>query len=273
MLVRRGQQHTLENTVKIKGRGLHTGGPVSVTIKPAPEDSGFVFCRKDLPGEQCFKAGPDKVVDTNRSTTLGEGKCRVGTVEHFFAAVAVLKLDNLIVEIDGPEMPILDGSPYPFFIELKKGGKKKQEASRLWRKIEEPLFFRDCFSSIVALPAEGFRVTYVFIAPPPIGHQALDREENWEELLPARTFGWEEEAKELKKRGLARGGSEECAIIFRQGEEAPPYRVPNEPVVHKALDLIGDLALYRPVLGHFIAVRAGHKLHNQLARELQAGEG
>jgi len=272
MLTSRGQQHTLQNTVKIEGRGLHSGALVSVTVKPGPPDSGFIFGRRDLPGGPSFKASPEKVIETNRATKLGEGNCRIGTVEHFLAVAAVLGLDNLKIETDGPEMPILDGSAQPIFSELKKGGIKKQEAPRIYRKIEEVSFVREGLASLIALPWDGFRVTCVFIAPPPIGRQVIDLEKDWEDLLPARTFGWAEEARVLREKGLAKGGGTDCALIFNPGEDAPPYRVSDEPVSHKVLDLLGDLALYRPVLGHIIAVRAGHKLHNQLARKLQTEE-
>ncbi len=272
MLVSRGQQSTLLNRVKIEGRGLHTGAPVAVTVNPAPPDSGFVFSRTDLPGKPSLKACPERVSETSRSTTLEDANCRIGTVEHFLAAAAVAELDNLYIEVQGPEMPIMDGSSQPIFSELEKGGRKKQEAPRLWRKIEEPVFVREGFASLVVLPEERFRVTFVFIGPPPIGHQVVDRERDWEELLPARTFGWLEEARELREKGLARGGGEDCALIFSSGEAAPPYRLPDEPVSHKVLDLLGDLALYRPILGHFIAVRSGHSLNNKMARKLKEGE-
>jgi len=272
MLINSGNQHTLQNKVKIEGRGLHSGAPVSMTVNPANPDSGFVFCRKDLPGEPSLKAGPELVIETNRATTLGEGRCRVGTVEHFLAAAAVLGLDNLKIEINGPEMPILDGSAQPIYSELKEGGIKKQRAPRIFRKIEAASFVREGLASLIALPWDGFRVTCVFIAPPPIGRQVIDIEEGWEDLLPARTFGWAEEARVLKEKGLAKGAGEDCALLIKRGDNAPPYRIPDEPVCHKVLDLLGDLALYRPIRGHIIAVRAGHKLHNQLARKLQAEE-
>jgi len=273
MLINSGNQHTLEKKVTIQGRGLHSGASVSVTVNPAPPDSGFVFCRTDLPGEPSLKAGPELVIETNRATTLGKGSCRVGTVEHFLAAAAVLGLDNLKIEINGLEMPILDGSAQPIFLEFKKGGIKKQEAPRIYSKIEAVSFVREGLASLIVLPWDGFRVTSVFIAPAPIGRQVIDIEEDWEKLLPARTFGWEDEAEVLKEKGLAKGAGEDCALLIKRGEGAPQYRIPDEPVSHKVLDLLGDLALYRPILGHIIAVRAGHKLNNQLARKLQVEEG
>jgi len=273
MLIERGNQHTLAGEVSVTGRGLHTGEKVEVVIKPCPPESGICFLRRDLGETSLFRVGPEKVVDTQRATTIGSGDARISTVEHLLAAVWVLKLDNLRIEVKGPEIPIMDGSAEPFYRLLHKAGKKEQNSPRIYRNIERPYFIQKGRASLVALPADRFRVTYTFVAPPPIGNQVLDRETNWEELLSARTFGWKEEVEELRSKGLIKGGDEDCALLFSKDGECPEFRIPDEPVSHKVADLLGDLALYRPLFGHIIAFKAGHSLHNLLVRELLQEEG
>lgn len=273
MLIESGNQTTIRDTVSIKGMGLHSGEVAEVTLKPASAGTGYLFRRLDLPPPNEIIAAPEKVADTARATTLAQGAIKVMTVEHILAALHLSAVDNVQIELDGREIPILDGSAKEFVALLEKAGKTELVGSpRLARKVDHPLQIEAGQAKIVVLPATGFRISYAFFAPPPCYNQIVDWQSGDMRPASARTFGWVHEIEVLLERGLIKGGSLDCALLFDREGEAPPLRLDYEPAWHKVLDLLGDLALYRPLICHIIALGAGHALHNKLARYLLAQE-
>ncbi len=273
MLIESGNQSTIKNTVSIKGTGLHCGEAVEVTLKPAPAGTGYLFRRIDLPLPNEIIADPAKVIDTARATTLAEGMTKVMTVEHILAALYLLAVDNVQIEVDGSEIPILDGSAKEYVDLIEKAGIRELVGSpRLVRQVDRPFQVEKGDAKIVVLPADIFRISYAFFAPPPCYNQIVDWQVGDRQPASARTFGWVHEIEALLERGLIRGGSFDCALIFNRESPPPPLRFNYEPAWHKVLDLLGDLALYRPLICHIIALGAGHALHNKLARHLLAQE-
>lgn len=269
-------QKTLAEAVELEGTGLHTGCEARVRIAPAGADEGIVFVRRDLPEVPRIPARADCVASTERETTLGQGETAVHTVEHLLAAAYGMGIENLKVEVFGPEVPILDGSARPFVEAFRRVGVKILGAPRRVFRIREPVWLALGEAKIVALPDPQFRVSFTLDYPgTSIGTQYLSTpiapEAFAEEIAPARTFCLEEEVEALRKAGLIQGGSLANALVF--GKDGPineeGERLPNEPVRHKILDLVGDLALLgAPLAGHFICVRAGHNLNVRLTRKL-----
>jgi UDP-3-O-[3-hydroxymyristoyl] N-acetylglucosamine deacetylase len=246
-------------------------------LSPARAGSGIVFVRTDLPSHPVIPARPDFVAATQYATTLGRGRATVGTVEHLLAAVYSLGIDNLRVEADGPEVPVMDGSSAPFVFLLRSAGLFEQPAPRARLRVQRPLEIRDGERWIRIEPARELRISYaVDYVHPAIGRQALadlriDGESFEQELCRARTFGFLHEVQTLWKLGLARGGNldntvvlDEDRVLNREG-----LRFADEFVRHKILDLIGDLALLgMPIEGHVYVERGGHSLHQRLLAEL-----
>jgi len=262
-------QHTLKKTVRFAGVGLHSGEPVNLTIKAAPSNSGIRFQRSDLGRKAMVPAFMNRVVDTRLATTIGDGEARVSTTEHLLAALAGLGIDNALIEIDGPEVPILDGSAAPFVHILKNCGRARQNARRRMLKVTKEIEFRDGDKVIRVLPYDGFKVSSEI----EFDHQVIRRQTYSMEICPerfadeiasARTFGFLEEVRKLQENGLALGGSLDNAIVVdRYGIlNSEGLRFPDEFVRHKILDLIGDLALLgHALLGHVIASKTGHGQH------------
>jgi UDP-3-O-[3-hydroxymyristoyl] N-acetylglucosamine deacetylase len=255
------------------GTGLHGGQPVQLTLRPAPIDTGVVFTRTDRAHRTLVRTSPSAVRSTRRSTTLGCGEVTIGTVEHLCAALFGLAIDNVRVEIDGPELPIMDGSAAPFVYLLRSAGFRKQPASRRVLRIRRPLEVRDGKKSIRIEPARGFRVRYaVEFDHPAIGRQVFrvdgaDRDAFESELSAARTFGFLREVRSLWKSGIARGGSLDNTVVLDDDGVMNPegLRWPDEFVRHKVLDLYGDLAvLGLPIQGRIRVERGGHALHHRL---------
>ncbi len=263
-----GKQKTIARQAQMKGRGLHSGQDIVINLYPAPPDGGFIFRRLDLSGHLEIKGNPENVVNTTRATTLGEGEVKISTVEHLLAASFAAGIDNLLVEVQGPEIPIMDGSAGPFYDIIQEAGRQEQPGDRRVWKIDAPLLLQEDNQTVLALPGEGLRITGVFFGRPPVGNQLLDRTDDWGDILKARTFGWMQDVEKLKSMGLIQGGSLDCAVVFDEDGPRNELRFPHEPVAHKILDLLGDLALFGPVHGHIIALGAGHYLHNLLARKL-----
>jgi len=267
------KQHTIAETVSCIGTSLHGGQPVQMTLRPAPMDTGVVFTRTDRAHPTNVLACPTAVRSTHRSTTLGCGEVTIGTVEHLCAATFGLGVDNLHVEVDGPELPVMDGSAAPFVYLLRSAGLAPQPAQRRLLRIRRPLEVRDGDRSIRIEPARHFKVKYaVEFDHPAIGRQvfradAPDPDHFERELSAARTFGFLHEVRALRSAGLALGGSLDNTVVLDEREVVNPdgLRWPNEFVRHKMLDLYGDLAvLGMPIQGRIKVERGGHALHQQL---------
>jgi UDP-3-O-[3-hydroxymyristoyl] N-acetylglucosamine deacetylase len=271
------QQATLRTTVSIDGVGLHSGHPVRAHFHPAPIDHGLVFIRREHAG-QLIPADLDSAATFDYATTLKRGGVSIGTVEHVLAAAAGLGLDNCLIEIEGPEVPILDGSALPFVRLFHAAGFERQDA--MVRPIEPDCpveIFHDDKRVSFEPGGPGLTITYeIDFDHPFVGQQqltySLRPEEFTSRIAPARTFGFARDVAELRARGLARGGSLHNAVVLDDtGILSGPLRFRDEFVRHKVLDLIGDLALLGgPLHGHIHARKAGHAVHVEFARALHA---
>ncbi|HUP23131.1 MAG TPA: UDP-3-O-acyl-N-acetylglucosamine deacetylase [Thermoanaerobaculia bacterium] len=270
------RQTTIGRPVAIDGVGIHTGQLVRLRLLPAPTGTGVIFRRTDSGGIE-IPALASHVASLELATTLGRDDVTVSTVEHLMAAVHMAQIDNLVVEVDGPEVPILDGSALPYWRLLEAAGVTRQDQNRRIVAIREPVEVSDNGKRIRVSPYPGLRVTYALEYPQPsIGRQTVDVVAEGErfvrELAPARTFALLEDIERLHRNGLGLGGREDNCIVF---DEAGPIntelRFADEPVRHKALDAIGDLALLGgPIWGHVEVERGGHLLHFRLIEALQA---
>ncbi|NIA16467.1 MAG: bifunctional UDP-3-O-[3-hydroxymyristoyl] N-acetylglucosamine deacetylase/3-hydroxyacyl-ACP dehydratase [Nitrospiraceae bacterium] len=271
------KQKTIAEEVSFSGVGLHTGSLTAMTFKPGPPDSGVVFYRVDLPERPAIQADIDHVVDVSRGTTIGLNGAKVHTVEHILAAIYGLDLDNVAIELDGPEIPNGDGSSQPFMRVLKRAGKVEQDAARKYITITEPVYYRADDVTLSVLPADDLRMTmtiaYDHVA---VGTQYasfnVTSETFEDELSPARTFCFLREVKMLQERGLIKGGSLESAVVI--GDEAilnDELRFPDEFVRHKMLDLLGDMYLLgRRIKGHVIGVKSGHAKNVMFTKQIKS---
>ena len=297
-------QKTISGEVSLEGIGLHTGIKSTIIIKPAKENAGIIFVRTDLEGKPTIPAQVDYVIDTNRGTILERNGVRIHTVEHVLAALRGLDIDNAAIELSGPEPPIMDGSALPFVQAIKRIGIIDQSAIQDVFKVIEPIQFNDSESNIEinVLPAEQFKITFFMdYGLPNFGLQYVSIEnvegEFEKEIAPARTFGLLSEVAQLKKNGLIKGGGLENAVIivdkkvdkkernilsklftlntqlvFNNGDilNSEGLRFENEPVRHKVLDLVGDMALLgKPIVGHIIATRSGHSINIELTKKIK----
>jgi UDP-3-O-[3-hydroxymyristoyl] N-acetylglucosamine deacetylase len=269
-------QSTVLNTVSCSGIGLHTGIPCNLKIRPAAADRGVVFIRQDLPQEVRIKAHIDNVVDATLATTLGREGVKVSTVEHLMAAFAGLGIDNAEVELDGPEVPIMDGSSEPFNDLLKKAGIQLQEKVKKFVIIKRPVTVTDEDRQATLLPSNDFKISYTIdFKHPLISNQyyliQISNGNFEREICRARTFGFLKEYEALKARGFARGGSLDNAVVIDETRviNEGGLRFADEFVRHKILDSIGDLWLLgAQVIGHFIGYKSGHTLNHKLIRKL-----
>jgi len=266
-------QQTLARTIEYKGNGLHSGLPVTMTLKPAPINTGIVFVRTDLPGAPSVKAHIDNVTNTMRATTLENGEAKVFTVEHILSAFYGIGLDNCYVELDSVEPPVGDGSGLVFLNLVKEAGLAKQDVLRKIHKVKFAHTIYDGDRYITILPYDGFRVTFVSINPHPLlGTQYADYtitpEVFEKELSAARTIGFLKEIEDLQKMGLALGGSTENALVYDDDSCLSIPRFEDELVRHKILDVLGDLSLVGPIEGHVIACKSSHELNARLSREI-----
>ena len=284
-------QRTLSGTARLRGNGLHTGAEVTLTFHPAPAGHGVKFKRTDLEGHPVLPADVKRVISTERSTTLGDGSATVSTVEHLLSALSGLQIDNVLVDIDGPEVPILDGSASPFIEVLRQAGIEEQEEAREYFVVEEPITFRDeaTGSEIVALPYDGFEVvSMIDFDSPVLGQQyaTLKSYEDYaEQIAPCRTFVFLHELEQLFEHNLIRGGDLNNAIVIadyavpqprldalaeKMGKESVEVnqkgilntvdlKFHNEPARHKLLDVMGDISLLgAPIKGRILATKPGH---------------
>jgi UDP-3-O-[3-hydroxymyristoyl] N-acetylglucosamine deacetylase len=269
-------QRTIRRTVELEGVGLHSGKPARVRVCPAPANSGIAFRPS---GHDSIPAAPESVMNSRYATTIGRNGTRIQTVEHIMAAAAGLGLDNLFIEVDGPEIPAGDGSAKPFVALLASAGRVEQSATKRPIVIPYPIRVGSGGRWIQIIPSDVFRMSYTLDNEhPAIGTQVITcapTERMFvEEFAPARTYGFLKDLGEMRRNGLARGASLENAIGVGKRGVLNGLRYPDEFVRHKILDLIGDLALLgRPVVGHVIARNAGHALNFDLVVAVQRALG
>jgi len=273
-------QHTVAGPAIFAGIGLHTGEHVRVAIRPAAPDSGVVFVRTDIKDrDNQVPVSPQAVVKTQLGTVIGnDAGVTVSTIEHLMAALAALSIDNAIVELDGPEAPILDGSSQPFIEILDHVGRRRQEAARRYIEMIDTVEVVEGDKRASLSPSEQFEVAFeIQFDAAPIGRQrvdlVVDEAAFREELADCRTFGFVRDVEALRAIGLARGGSMENAVVLDGDRILNPegLRRPDEFVRHKALDAVGDLyVLGMPILGRFDGLYAGHGLNNMVVRALVA---
>jgi UDP-3-O-[3-hydroxymyristoyl] N-acetylglucosamine deacetylase len=268
-------QCTLKKEVSISGTGLHTGRNICVNLKPAPRGTGIVFVRTDRNNIE-IKANVGSVADTTFATTLASKGVRVGTVEHLLSAFAGLNIDNVYVELNGPEVPIMDGSALPFVTMIAEAGIAHQGMRLSCLRILEPIVVIEGPCQIAVTPYEGTRITHrVNYTHPAFGEQRMGIDittANYiNELAPARTFGFLRDVEMLRSRGLARGGSLDNAIVLGETEviNKGKLRFRDEFVRHKILDVVGDISLLGlPLYGHVIANKSGHTLSIKLLKKI-----
>jgi UDP-3-O-[3-hydroxymyristoyl] N-acetylglucosamine deacetylase len=280
------KQRTLKSVNRAVGVGLHSGDRVELTLRPAAVGTGIVFRRVDLPEPVDIELNPFNVVDTRMATTLGHAGAKIHTVEHLLSACAGLGLDNLWIDINAEEVPILDGSSASFVFLLQSAGIEEQSAPKRFIRVKKPVEIREGeganlkFSRLV--PHTGYTLTFEI----DFGHPAIDgtgqsvtfdfaKQSYAKDIARARTFGFTHDAEMLRTRGLARGASMDNAIVMDEYRvlNSDGLRYDDEFVKHKILDAIGDLAVAGlPLLGAYSAYRSGHALNNQLLRALLSDE-
>jgi len=296
------KQHTIEKNISISGTGLHTGVLVKMTLNPANPGFGYQFQRTDLPNQPIIKADCDLVTDTSRGTTLQVGDAKVSTVEHILAALVGLGIDNCLIQVNGPEIPIIDGSSSPFIEIIEKAGVVEQDAAKAWYSIDENIFHYDDAKRVemVALPALDYQITTLIDFNSPVlgtQHAALKTIKEFKsEIAPCRTFCFLHELEALLKNDLIKGGDINNAIVvvdqpvseqemnrlakvFKRDKievKSEGYlnnlelRFPNEPARHKLLDVVGDLALIGyPIKARIIANRPGHSSNVEFAKKIK----
>ena len=249
-------------------------------MQPAAADTGVVFVRTDLAGKPRIKATPHQVVDTQLATTIGDDQARIATIEHLMAALSSLGVDNVVVGVDAPELPIMDGSSAPFNYLIRAAGIQTLQAPRRYIRMLEPVTVREGDIEATLSPFDGFRVSYKLHYEHPVFEEHnrrlsvdLSAERFESDIGQARTFGFLAEIEMLKSMDLARGGSLENAVVVDDSRilNDEGLRVPDEFVKHKILDAIGDLyTLGHPIIGAFSGVKSGHSTNNRLVRELLA---
>jgi len=296
------KQHTLAKEVSISGTGLHTGIAVEMTLKPAKPGFGFQFQRVDLPGMPVIKADCDLVTDTSRGTTLELGDTKVSTVEHILAALVGMGIDNCLIALTGPEVPIIDGSSEPFVTIIESAGVEEQEAVKIWYTLDSNIAYYDDEKrvEITAIPSSNYKITTLIDFNSPVlgtQHASITRMQDFKtEIAPCRTFCFLHELQALLDNNLIKGGDINNAIVVVDkplsndemnklavafGKEKMEVKsegylnnlelhFPNEPARHKLLDVVGDLALVGyAIKGHIIANRPGHSSNVAFAKKIK----
>ena len=274
------RQRTLRTTIRTTGVGLHTGARVELTLRPAPQDTGIVFHRTDVPQPVTIPAQAANVGDTRLSSTLTRDGVSISTVEHLMSALAGLGIDNLHVDVAGPELPIMDGSVGPFVFLLQSAGIVEQSLPKRYLRVRAPVEMRDGDKWARFDPFRGFKLDFTIDFPHPVfgtenRHVVVDFAEHSyvKEVARARTFGFMQDVEAMRSAGLALGGSLQNAIVLDETRvlNVEGLRYDNEFVKHKVLDAIGDLYLLgHPLIGQYTAFKPGHALNNALARTLLA---
>ena len=296
------RQNTLKASFSLSGKGLHTGLNLTVTFLPAPSGYGYKIQRTDMPGQPIMDAVAENVVDTQRGTVLGKRDMRCSTVEHALAALYALGIDNVLIQVDGPEFPILDGSAEPFVREIQRVGLEEQDALKDYYYITKKMEFRDdkTGACITLLPDDDFSITSMIAFDGKVLSSQFATLDNMDkfatEVAAARTFVFVREIEELLMAGLIKGGDLDNAIVIYERQttqenldklckltgaehhdatdlgyiQHKPLVWDNEPARHKLLDIIGDMALIgRPIKGRIIATRPGHTINNKFARMMR----
>ena len=273
-------QRTIKNSIKATGIGLHTGKKITLSLNPAPAETGIIFTRTDLDNKINIKACPEKVGDTTLSTTLILNNIKVSTVEHLLSAIAGLGIDNLFVNLDGPEVPIMDGSAGPFVFLLQSAGIKEQKKPKKFIRILKPIEVKDEETGkwVKFAPFDGFKVAFTIGFDHPVfqdkTHKAVldfSTVSYVKEVSRARTFGFMRDVELLRSKNLALGGSLDNAVVVDDHRvlNADGLRYEDEFVKHKILDAVGDLYLLgKSLIGSFEGYKSGHDLNNKLLRKL-----
>lgn len=296
------KQHTISKSVSIAGVGLHTGDNVCITLKPATSDFGIQFQRIDLPNNPIIKADCDLVVDTSRSTTIGHNGVRISTIEHLLAALIGMGIDNILIEIDGAEVPIMDGSSQPFVNIIEQAGVEEQDAQKHWYSIEEAITYydEDKKAEMIAVPAKDYQLTTLIDFDSTVLDQQYAQLKTLQAfksyIAPSRTFCFLHELEMLLENNLIKGGTIDNAIVVVDKPVTKAEMVtlakklnlekievksegilnntelhfPNEPARHKLLDVVGDLALIGyPIKVHIMATRPGHSTNVAFAKKIK----
>lgn len=271
-------QKTLNNKVTLNGIGVHSGRQTTVTLRPAEAGTGIVFHRVDLTPPVSIEAVAANVVNTRLNTTIGKNGAVVSTVEHLMAALRCFGVDNAHIDIDGGEVPIMDGSAAPFVEAVRSAGVKTLARPKKYLVLKKPVTVTEGDKKVTIIPSRFFKVSFdMHFSHPAVASQSrsmtLTEEEFAADFAPARTFGFLAEVETLKANGLARGGSLENAVVIGDEGVLNPegLRFDDEFVRHKILDTVGDLALAGyPILGHVKASRSGHDMNHKLVKELLA---
>lgn len=267
-------QQTISGETVLTGCGLHLGEEATLRLLPADTDSGIIFIRTDIDPELQIPVGLDTLRKQPRRTSFGVGKVEVHTCEHLLSVLHVLGIENLICEIDGPEIPGMDGSALPFLEAIGETGLADQGARGRTLAVTKPVAAEEGDASVVALPSEKLRITYTlqYNGDPGFSQTVdleIDEDSFREQIAPARTFVLESEVKDLQARGLGKGANESNTLLIDDRGLAAKFRLPDEPARHKILDLIGDVYLLRcAISGHIIAHRSGHGLNAELASRI-----
>jgi UDP-3-O-[3-hydroxymyristoyl] N-acetylglucosamine deacetylase / 3-hydroxyacyl-[acyl-carrier-protein] dehydratase len=270
------KQRTVARPAELTGVGLHTGQKTTVRVKPAEPNAGITFVRTDLPGYARIPANARHRTNILRRTALKRGEAEVHTIEHLLSAALGLGYDNLEIEVDGQEMPGADGSARPFVELLREAGVHDQDAPKREIVVKgEPIGVSHGGANIIVMPHDGLRISYTLDYPGttiPSLHYSVDvTEEKYErEIAPARTYCLRREAEALLAAGMGKGANKENTVVINDdGKVDGPVRFPDEPVRHKVLDILGDLALLgAPLRGHVIAVKSGHELNVSLVQKI-----
>ena len=269
------KQRTLSRPVSIKGSALHTGEAVTLTLKPAPLNHGVVFRRIDLGGAPEIQPRVDHITDLVRATTIQAGHAKIHTVEHVLSALSGCCVDNVVVEMNASEPPIMDGSARPFVNLITEGEPVEQEKDREYFALDAPVSVTRGNSSIIALPHDGLKISCTSADDRGIHTQhlslSIDPETYVTQVAPARTFTFYEDIEELLRLGKIRGGSLDCAVVIKGDKvmSKEPLRFKDEFVRHKILDIIGDVSLLgMPLRAHIVATRPGHAINAELTKLL-----
>jgi len=271
-------QNTIRKRIHCTGTGLHSGKEIHMTLLPAEANTGIRFRRSDITGKNFIPAYMNRVVDTTMATTISEGNLSVATTEHLLAAINGMSVDNIIIDVDGPEVPIMDGSSFPFVEMLRAAGLRQQKSYRRLVKITREISFREGDRHISINPYDGFKIT----AEINFNHDSVKRQvyslalttqKFIAEVSRARTFGFVDDVRKLQENGLALGasldnavGMDENGVLNKEG-----LRYGNEFVRHKIIDIIGDMTLLGcPILGHIVAYKSGHGQHLKLMEKIAA---
>jgi UDP-3-O-[3-hydroxymyristoyl] N-acetylglucosamine deacetylase len=272
-------QQTVAAAVAISGPALHSGATVTMRLLPQPADTGIVFRRVDLPGKPEIKADINSVVDTKRCVSIGKDGWRVATIEHLMATFHGLGLDNMLVEVDGEELPTGDGAGRYFAEQMLQVGVVNQTVLRNYTRINEPVWVEGVVlkgkeprkANLIALPSERFEVSFTFTSDHQITgtqyyHFVLSEENFRREIAAARTIAFRKEIDYLRSQGLAQSSDINCVVVVGDAGYENELRFPDEIVRHKILDVLGDLYLLGPLKAHVIGIRSGHALDLELAK-------